>query len=189
MDKTFLVHGTSFENLVSILKHGYLDPKTKERQMDDKLDGLFTQLIFSGISYPKRQIPYWSRYALVISLDILKHKRYKAFLGISGGEDIPYIEFNRKNPDLTEYKHEIADYVKKNHKHLQDLTFMHSNEVVFYEKIPIKYVIGIVMSINKKETERLEELKTIKQLADKRDINLIISNKYRGLDDFVNLIS
>ena len=96
--------------------------------MDDT-DGLYTQMIFRNIPNEHTQFSHWHPFAFIISINAL--------------DDIQHEE---KTP-VKDYKREIINKMKI--VEISSVSFMHSHEIVFTEKIPIdKYVLAVTLYDN-----------------------------------------
>ena len=178
----YIIHGTSDENLIKILKAGYINnnPSKKDllmlNEMDIKTKQIFTQLIYKDIHNEKYQKPHWYSAAIVLDKKILKdYPFYATHIGgfkdkFENGKDnentIIYGEGNlSRMPNLTKLKNEISKRIN-NFKSISNVNFMHSHEILFNQKIPLdKYCKCIViMETYLKPKEKLKLVEQIEKL-------------------------
>lgn len=80
---SYVIHGTSLDNLVHILKSGYLEtnPKYGRKFLDKEHYNphqIFTQILFKDLPDEVHQQPHWWGIAIVLDKKILKDKRWYA---------------------------------------------------------------------------------------------------------------
>jgi hypothetical protein len=203
----YIIHGTSDENLIKILKKGYIDnnPPKKHIMMlnDNPPKQIFTQLIYKDIHNEKYQKPHWYSAAIVLDKKILKDYPFYA-TSIGGFKDkfengktnkntIIYGEGNLpRMPNLTKLKNEIS---KRLNNFKSAVDFMHSHEILFNQKIPLdtycKCIVIMGTYIKPKEklklVEQIENINTfhipIKFYTTDRD-----SMRGIGINNFIDVI-
>lgn len=162
----YLIHGTQPENLIKILKDGYIDNKPIKKDIiilkDKPSNQIFTQLIYRDIPEQHDQRPHWWSCAIVLDKKILKdYPFYATYLGLfkdnfdngktnNNEETIIYGEGNlSRMPNLTKLKN-IINKKMEMESLMAGLDFMHSHEILFNKKIPLdKYCIKIMMLVKK----------------------------------------
>jgi len=155
--KYYIIHGTTDKNLANILKSGYLEADIDKKNEgvlseSDKVNQIFTQLLYRGLPNQKYQIPYWFNCCIVLDKQILKDYPfyathighfYKNFLD-AFSKDAKYILAKSKGkldkePDLKILKEHIRKEMKGGFaSNATSPTFMHSNEILFNKKISLK---------------------------------------------------
>jgi len=75
--KEYIIHGTSYLNIESILKDGFISINNKKKKVEQKMineeiNQIFTQLVYRNIPNEKIQIPHWGTYVIVLDKKILK---------------------------------------------------------------------------------------------------------------------
>ena len=204
----YLIHGTQPENLIKILKDGYIDNKPDKKYIgmlqNSPSNQIFTQLIYRDIPNEKEQKPHWGMCAIVLDKKILKdYPFYATYVGgftdkfengktINNEETIIYGEGNlSRMPNLTKLKNIINKRVKTNA--LDSVGFMHSNEILFNKKILLdKYCKCIIIYgtyLKEKEKQNIIELANNANIPIKfYDIKR--ENKFKGfgLNNFIDIV-
>ena len=203
----YLIHGTQPENLIKILKDGYIDNKPIKKDIiilkDKPSNQIFTQLIYRDIPEQHDQRPHWWNCAIVLDKKILKdYPFYATYVGgfkdnfdngkTNNEETIIYGEGNlSRMPNLTKLKNIINKRVKNNA--LDSVGFMHSNEILFNKKILLdKYCKCIIIYgtyLKEKEKQNIIELANNTNIPIKfYDIKR--ENKFKGfgLNNFIDIV-
>lgn len=188
----YIIHGTSEENLLQILKDGYIDnikKKKSTRLLDDDTKQIFTQIIYKNILNQSYQDPHWLSCCIVLDKKILRD--YPFYATCIGGnynhfekafekeEDAIYVKGVEKEevpiyvkgvgnlkriPRLTRLKKEINRYM--HNKNLSAVTFIHSHEILFGQKIYLKdYCKCVTYKFfpNKTYDEKIEKMLYLKE--------------------------
>ena len=85
--KEYIIHGTSDENLENILKSGYIEAHIDKKKdgiliESQKVNQIFTQLLYRNLSYENIQHPHWLSCCIVLDKKILKdYPFYAAHIG------------------------------------------------------------------------------------------------------------
>ena len=148
----YLIHGTQPDNLIKILKDGYIDNKPIKKDIiilkDKPSNQIFTQLIYRDIPEQHDQRPHWWSCAIVLDKKILKdYPFYATYVGLfkdnfdngktNNEETIIYGEGNlSRMPNLTKLKN-IINKKMEMESLMAGLDFMHSHEILFNKKIPL----------------------------------------------------
>ena len=203
----YLIHGTQPENLLKILKDGFINNKPDKKYIgmlqNSPSNQIFTQLIYRDIPNEKEQRPHWGMCAIVLDKKILKdYPFYATYVGgfkdnfdngkTNNEETIIYGEGNlSRMPNLTKLKNIINKRVKTNA--LDSAGFMHSNEILFNKKILLdKYCKCIIIYgtyLKEKEKQNIIELANNTNIPIKfYDIKR--ENKFKGfgLNNFIDII-
>jgi len=171
----YLVHGTYYENLLNILKDGYIDIKPKSKNaiimLDDKPPRqIFTQLLYYDIPNQANTIPHWMTSAIILDKQLLADYPFYA-THITGFKK----KFNNgliNNKSNTKYDNEILVRGKGNLEHIPNLSklknhiatrmyvkspidsnyfkFRNSHEILFNKKIPLEKYCKTIMILGKK---------------------------------------
>ena len=200
----YIIHGTKSNNLLEILKVGYIDNSPPKKNIGMLLDNhpkqIFSQLIYKDIPNEKIERPLWFNCAIVLDKQILKDYPFYATHiggftdkfenGKTNKETFIYGEGNLSRiPNLTKLKNEINK--RLNIKNVfKGLNFIHSHEILFNKKIPLdtycKCIIVFGASLS------LKDKKTMIELANKINIPLKIyvdkKKQYNGLNNFIDII-
>jgi len=203
--KYYIIHGTTDKNLVNILKSGYLEANIDKKNegvlsQTDKVNQIFTQLLYRGLPNQKYQIPYWFNCCIVLDKQILKDYPfyathiggfYKNFLD-AFSKDAKYILAKSKGkldkaPDLKILKEHIRKKMKSDFA--SSATFMHSNEILFNKRISLKkYCKYILYSRSRKKGIYPEIIpKNLLLLASKLNIPIKYYNSL-GLNNLIDFI-
>ena len=197
--KEYIIHGTSSENLESILKDGFISINNKKKKVAQKLineeiNQIFTQLVYRNIPNEKFERPFWFQCCIVLDKKILKD--YPFYACQIGGF---YDKFNnaflpeadifmkskgnlKKMPNLTKLKNFIIKYIHKGG------VFTSSHEIMFNKNIPLeKYCLCIIYGGKMKDIP-----KEIIKLAGKLQIP-IKSKSFEetglmGINNFIDII-
>ena len=203
----YLIHGTQPENLLKILKDGFINNKPDKKYIgmlqNSPSNQIFTQLIYRDIPNEKEQNPHWWSCAIVLDKKILKdYPFYATYVGLfkdnfdngktNNEETIIYGEGNlSRMPNLTKLKNIINKRVKTNA--LDSVGFMHSNEILFNKKILLdKYCKCIIIYgtyLKEKEKQNIIELANNANIPLKfYDIKR--ENKFKGfgLNNFIDIV-
>lgn len=205
--KDYIIHGTQVENLIKILQDGYIDNKPKKKDIvmlkDKPSNQIFTQLIYKDIPNQANQTVHWGACAIVLDKQLLKEYPFYATRiggfsntfenGKTNEDTIIYGEGNlTKMPKLTKLKNVINKNLINNR--VGSVTFMHSHEILFNQKIPLdKYCIKLMLLGKKhhydaKMIDKLIELAKIKNIPLKfRDFKLKGNNE-KPIDNFIDSI-
>ena len=156
----YIIHGTRLENLIKILKSGYIDNKPKKKDIimlkNEPSNQIFTQLIYRNIPNEKTQIPHWWNCAIVLDKKILKdYPFYATYVGgftdkFENGKTSEntsiYGEGNLDSmPNLTKLKNIINTSLDSNI--LQSVSFIHSNEILFNKHIPLDTYCKCIVNV------------------------------------------
>jgi hypothetical protein len=202
--KEYIIHGTSYLNIESILKDGFISINNKKKKVEQKMineeiNQIFTQLVYRNIPNEKIQRPHWGNYVIVLDEKILKDypfysckiggfydKFNNAFLSEDGKVFVKSKGNLKRMPNLTKLKNIINDILIY---WVTSVAFMHSHEILFNKNIPLKkYCLCIIYSGEIKEIP-----KKIIDYAKKLEIP--IKNKslekdrdYRGINNLIDII-
>jgi hypothetical protein len=191
----YLVHGTYYENLLNILKDGYIDIKPKSKNaiimLDDKPPRqIFTQLLYYDIPNQANTIPHWMTSAIILDKQLLADYPFYA-THIKGFKQ----KFNNgliNNETNTKYDNEILVRGKGNLEQIPNLSklknhiansmyvkspidsnyfkFRNSHEILFNKKIPLVKYCKIIMILGKKSdyknSKGNRELSIIKEIVE-----------------------
>ena len=200
----YIIHGTTDDNLIKILKAGYIDnnPSKKDflmlKDWESKTKQIFTQLIYKDIPNEKNQKPHWYSSAIILDKKILKDYPFYATSiggftnkfenGKTNAETIIYGEGNlSRMPNLTKLKNAISKRMR--------IDFMHSHEILFNQKIPLDtyckciIIMGTYFKPKEKQKllEKIEKINTfnipIKFYTTDRE-----SMRGLGLNNFIDVI-
>jgi len=205
--KEYIIHGTSYLNIESILKDGFISINNKKKKVEQKMineeiNQIFTQLVYRNIPNEKIQRPHWGNYAIVLDKKILKDypfysckiggfydKFNNAFLSEDGKVYVKSKGNLKRMPNLTKLKNIINDYldiVSNN-----DFRFIHSHEILFNKNILLKkYCLCIIYSgemeeIPQKIINYAKKLEIpIKNKSHKKDTYAY----YIGINNFIDII-
>jgi len=194
----YIVHGTSHNNVESILSDGYIRTDIDEKHLsllNTCYNFIFTQLVYRDIPNEKYNNPSYGQYVFILDKRILKDLPFYAgqiacFENIKpdGSYDKDSIYIYRKGKlkrmsRLTKLKNEIEDSMKK------DMIFEHSHEILFNKNILLKkYCITIIYKGNYENIP-----KNVVILVNKLKIPIKIYGKYNnkwfiGINRFVDVI-
>jgi len=205
--KEYIIHGTYTNNLISILKDGYITINNKKKKVYQKMiekeiNQIFTQLVYRNIPNEKIQRPHWGNYVIVLDKKILKDypfysceiggfydKFNDAFLS-EGGKVFVKSKGNLKRmPNLTKLKNIINNNLDSVVS--DDFRFIHSHEILFNKNISLKkYCLCIIYSgemeeIPQKIIKLVGKLKIpIKNKSHKKDTYAY----YSGINNFIDII-
>lgn len=173
----YLVHGTHYENLLNILKDGYIDIKPKSKNaiimLDDKPPRqIFTQLLYYDIPNQANTIPHWMTSAIILDKQLLAdypfyathikgfklkfsnglinnktNTKYDNEILVRGKGNLEHI------PNLSKLKTHIAKHMAKNTQKIIDsfhVKFQNSHEILFNKKIPLEKYCKTIMILGKK---------------------------------------
>ena len=152
----YIVHGTSHNNVESILSDGYIRTDIDEKHLsmlNTPSNFIFTQLLYRDILKEKYENPSYGRYVFILDKRILKDLPFYAgkiacFENIN--HDGSYDKSDnaiimhgkgkyKRMPCLNKLKNEIEDSMKKN------MIFQYSHEILFNKNISLKkYCIALV---------------------------------------------
>jgi len=204
----FVLHGTSYENCVSILKNKKINHISKTGMLSDESPNqIFMSLIFKNIKNQVKNMPFWGGYCFVFSPEILK--KYPFYANHIGSFSETFEEgMSKKEPEkyasgsgnlkimpkLSNLKKEIDNYMQYD---MGGTTFMHSHEILIGNDIALKdCCLGLVIRTNNpEEFENSKEYKNLMKLTKDCDIFLTIfpwSNQKSfniGLDDFIDIVN
>lgn len=209
-DSDYLIHGTNLENLIKILKDGFIKNKPMKKDIimlaDKPSNQIFTQLIYRNIPNEKKQIPHWWNCAIVLDKKILKDYPFYATHvggftdkfenGKTSEQTIIYGEGNlSRMPNLTKLKN-IINNTMNTLFGLQSSGFMHSNEILFNKNIPLDTYCKCIIVYEiyfLKDKEGQEKKKHIIELAHNANIPIKVydfKKKYylEGLNNFIDFI-
>lgn len=214
----YIIHGTSYDNLLKILKDGYINNKSKETtcNYDKKPKQIFTQLVYYDIPEQNQAIPHWYESAIVLDKQILKDYPFYANNvgkfktnfdnGLINNNTNPKYDSNifirgkgklNKIPSLTKLKKQISKYMtKKAAAILNQQKFQYSHEILFNKKIPLDKYCKKIMIIGKKNQYKDEQslIDSIVNLAEEKNIPLKFRDyKLKGknekpINNFINSI-
>ena len=69
----FVIHGTSYENCISILKNKKINHISESGMLSNESPNqIFMSLIYKNIKNQRENMPFWGGYAFVFSPEILK---------------------------------------------------------------------------------------------------------------------
>ena len=202
--KEYIIHGTSYLNIESILKDGFISINNKKKKVEQKMineeiNQIFTQLIYPNIPNEKIQRPHWGGYVIVLDKKILKDypfysceiggfydKFNNAFLPEA---DKVYVKSKgnlKRMPNLTKLKNIINDNLIY---WVDYVAFMHSHEILFNKNISLKkYCLCIIYS------GKMEEIPQ-KIIDYAKKLEIPIKNKslekdghYRGINNLIDII-
>jgi len=205
--KEYIIHGTQIENIIKIIQDGYIDNKPKKKDIimlkDEPSNQIFTQLVYKDIPNQSNQIVHWGTCVIILDKQLLKDYPFYATRiggfsdkfenGKTNEETIIYGDGNlTKMPILTKLK----NIINKKLINMKNgaVTFMHSHEILFNQKIPLdKYCITIIMRWNKtyygsKLVDKLIKLSKEKNISiNFRDEKLRGKNE-KPIDNFIDSI-
>ena len=168
MSFQYIMHGTSLQNFISILKYGYIFGTYD----DDR--NVYTQYISNNIEYKGLMFRHalWGNVIILLNINILKNKKFIILNGIGGSNQNVIIDkYSISNIEkLTNIINTNILYKrKKNLKKGGDgYALFQSHEILFY-KIPIKYIQAVM--VNKTHVKSLP--KNFYQILDNNNIKLI----------------
>ncbi len=204
----FVLHGTSFDNCVSILKNKKINHISKTGMLSNESPNqIFMSLIYKNIKNQLENIPFWGGYGIVFSPEILK--KYPFYANHIGSFSETFEEgMSKKEPEkyasgsgnlkimpkLSNIKKEIDDYMKND---MGSVTFMHSHEILIGNDIPLnEYCLGVVVRVSDPQMfENSKEYKNLMKLTKDCDLFLTIfpwNNQKSfniGLDGFIDIIN
>ena len=193
----YIVHGTSHNNVKSILSDGYIRTDIDKKHLsmlNTPSNFIFTQLVYRNIPNEQYQPPSYGAYAFVLDKRILKDLPFYAghiacFENInpdgSYDKDSIYIHGKgklKRMPRLTKLKSHIENYMNENN------IFLYSHEILFNKNISLKkYCIALVYKGDYKDIP-----KNIVILANqlKIPIKVFIENNksFIGINNLINVI-
>lgn len=155
---SYVIHGTTLDNLIHILKSGCLEtnPKYAKKFLDEEQYNphqIFTQILFKDLPDEAHQRPHWWGVGIVIDKKLLKEQKWyattlggfredflDAFKQDSPGEEILAKNENpstaRRIPSLKKLKDYITSRMRAGG--LGDIEFMSSHEVLFGKDISLE---------------------------------------------------
>jgi len=203
--KEYIIHGTTNENLVNILESKYIESDINKKgtgvlDKSQAVNQIFTQLLYRNLPNENTQYPHWFGCCIVLDKKILKDypfyatcigKFYNKFSDAFKKDSIDnkYIFIKSKGnlkkiPNLKKLKIYIEKKMEKYNPIMDELVFMHSHEILFGKKIPLKkYCKCIIYSSDINN----EILKNISFFAEKLKIPIKEYGGY-GLNNFIDLI-
>ena len=209
-DSDYIIHGTKLENLIKILKDGFIKNKPMKKDIimlaDQPSNQIFTQLIYRNIPNEKKQKPHWWNCAIVLDKKILKDYPFYATHvggftdkfenGKTSEHTIIYGEGNlSRMPNLTKLKNIINNRMNNTSFGLQSSGFMHSNEILFNKNIPLDTYCKCIIMYEPylKDKEGQEQKKYIIELVNNANIPIKVydlKRKHRvaGLNNFIDFI-
>ena len=200
--KEYIIHGTSYLNIESILKDGFISINNKKKKVEQKIineeiNQIFTQLIYRNIPNEKIQRPHWGNYVIVLDKKILKDYPSCWLGSFSNNWNDAYKVLAKtkgklkRMPNLTKLKNIINNYLDNlfSYYFSDYAIFVYSHQILFNKNIPLKkYCLCIIYSGEMKEIPQ-----KIIELAKKLEIP--IKNKslekdgdYRGINDLIDII-
>lgn len=203
--KYYIIHGTTEKNLLNILKSGYLETDIDKKNNgilseSDKVNQIFTQLLYRGLPNQKYQIPYWSNCCLVFDKQILKDYPfyathiggfYKNFLDAFSKDAKDILAKSKgkldKEPDLKKLKEHIRKTMKEDFA--SSATFINSNEILFNKRIPLKKYCKYILYTKSRKKGIYPEIipKKLLLLASKLNIPIKYYDSF-GLNNLIDFI-
>jgi len=197
--KEYITHGTTIDNLKSILQKKYLDTNVKENDLailDKSYGQIFTHLIYRNIPNQEYEdTPHWFQVCLVFDKKILKDLPFYSTNGIffEKFNDV-FLETKSKDilvkskanlkymPNLIKIKKFIESKMSIEHPN-----YINSHGILFGKKISLKkYCKCIIIRNNLHLPEK------IVLLASKLNIPIksykLLKNKAFGLNNFIDII-
>jgi hypothetical protein len=161
---SYVIHGTTLDNLIHILKSGCLEtnPKHAKKFLDEEHYNphqIFTQILFKDLPDEVHQRPHWWGVGIVLDKKILKEQKWYA-TRIGGfrehfddafnqnSEDAKILAKNEnpnvaRIPSLKKLKTHITSRMESHL--LGEAEFIHSHEVLFGENISLEeYGLAII---------------------------------------------
>lgn len=205
--ETYIIHGTTHENLVDILSSEYIEANIDKKKQgmlieSQAVNQIFTQLLYRDLPNENIQIPHWFNCCIVLDKKILKdYPFYATYIGgfyddfsdafakdAKDAENI-YVKSKgnlKKMPNLKKLK----IHIEKNHDKMGTVAFIHSHEILFNKKIPLKKYCKCILyrddmndKIPKNITDMAEKLKI--PIKHYRNSSKFIGY---GLNNFIDLI-
>ena len=195
MSKEYIIHGTMEEQLVKILKDGYINNNPNKKYFigyyDKKPKQIFTQLVYYDIPNQANIKPHWWNIAIVLDKKILKDYPFyatnvKGFKknfnnGLINNDTNPKYDKNiiirskgklSKIPSLTKLKKVISKKLtQKVPSLMRHEQFEYSHEILFNKKIPLdKYCVNIMIIGKKNQYKDNKTIEEILKLAKERNI-------------------
>jgi hypothetical protein len=195
----YIVHGTSHNNLESILSDGYIRTDIDEKHLsmlNTPSNFIFTQLVYRNIPNEKYKNPFYGQYAFILDKKILKDLPFYAgriacfeYIKSNGSYDksdnaiIMYGKGKyKRTPCLNKLKNEIEDSMKK------DMIFEYSHEILFNKNISLKkYCIALVYKGDYKNIPE-NVLKKANELKIPIKIYTTTDKFYIGINKFIDII-
>ena len=204
----FVLHGTSYENCISILKNKKINHISESGMLSNESPNqIFMSLIYKNIKNQLENMPFWGGYAFVFSPEILK--KYPFYANHIGDFSETFEEgMSKKEPEkyasgsgnlkimpkLSNLKKEIDDYMKHD---MGSTTFMHSHEILIGNDIPLnEYCLGVVVRVSDPQMfENSKEYKNLMKLT--KDCGLFLTifpwnnqtSFNLGLDGFIDIVN
>ena len=204
----YVIHGTRKpENLIHILKDGYIDNKPTGVTMlnkDNHPEQVFTQLTFRDMPNEEIQLPFfWSREGgccVVLKPEILRDLpfyatglgRFKQRFrdGLGDPESIIASKGRlQRIPDMSALKEHIIKRVSPKPKRPKVgvlppyMNYTFSHELLFGRRIYLKrYCKCVIIYADLPEKERIQ------RVCEERGISLKILKQTRGINNFIDLI-
>ena len=200
---SYIIHGTLTRNLLNILKDGFIDIKPKKKYITmlsvEHPEQIFTQLLYRDMLDEENQYCHWFDSAIILDKQILKDFPFYVCDGV-GGFGLSFKEgYNndrfvirgkgklKKMPSLTKLKNFINKQVEI-HKSMHQLSYMHSHEIMFGKKIPIKKYCKCIFMTKYTDPEYVKIEKKIKKICDELDIPLKYQTFTIGTNKLLDLI-
>jgi len=194
MKSHYIIHGTDFDNLETILEDGYIkkNKKTGILQDNDNTNQIFTQLLLRDLPYEnKQQNIHWGRVCFILDINILKdYPFYACGIGHFGKtfskgfhQSSNYVKGKgnlKKIPNLNTLKTNMIKYMEDN----SPISYIHSHEILFGKNINLKkYCLCITIRTNKESVEKNEYVK-YEKMASKLGIPIKYELYHQGKDKF-----
>ena len=200
----FVLHGTSLENCLSIMKNKKIYSDSKSGSLvEENPKQIFMQLIYRDIRNSENELPFWFKCCFVFSPEILKI--YPFYANHIGEFSETFEEGMMKKepekyacghgnliimPKLSNLKEEIDDYMKND---MGNINFLYSHEILFGNDMPLQHCLGIVVRIAfPEELENNKQYKQLMKLTKKCNLFLTVfpyfKEKELGLNDFIDIV-
>jgi len=206
--ETYIIHGTTDENLEDILKSGYIEANIDKKKegilvKSQAVNQIFTQLLYRNLPYENIQYPHWLSCCIVLDKKILKdYPFYAVHIGgfyddfsdafAKDAKDAENIYMKskgnlKKMPNLKNLKMHIEKIMNRN----DTTVFIHSHEILFNKRISLKKYCKCILyrnDMNDKIPNNLITLAEKLKIPIKRygsDHNKFIGY---GLNNFIDLI-
>ena len=202
--KEYIIHGTTDDNLVDILRTEYIESNINKKKQgilveSQAVNQIFTQLLYRNLPYENIQFPHWFNCCIVLDKKILKdYPFYATHIGgfytnfsdaFSKDAENIFVKSHgnlKKMPNLKKLKIHIQKRMERD-----DTTeFMHSHEILFDKKISLKKYCKCILYRDDTKDKIPKNLIT---LAEKLKIQIKhYGNKNKfigyGLNNFIDLI-
>ena len=172
----YIIHGTQPNTFEKIFKDGFIKPHQIDTDKPTKM--IFTHLFYKNIPHQKTQTPFWGSVGIILSKDILKDIKFRGYISMGSGSHEWFSDKNaiikgngklKRMPVLKKYVNCINNGVKERYQFLHLHAFIHSHEILFYNKISIKKYCKALILYEKDQ----KFVKKAKKLAEKYNINII----------------